>query len=102
VLLLRASCSWRCGNGAGAGRRLASRGARATLIARAGTASPSPRSRRGARALVIIAGTTYARRPPSPYLGRAADLLDMALVISVVPVAAAVLGLYAKVRGIAG
>lgn len=52
--------------------------------------------------MVVIAGTTYARRPPSPYLGRAADILDLVLVVSVVPVACAVLGLYARVRGLAG
>jgi len=52
--------------------------------------------------LVVVAGTTYSRRAPSPYLGRAADLLDTLLVVSVVPIAAAVLDLYAKVRGIAG
>ena len=47
---------------------------------------------------VLVAGTVYARRPPSPYLGRAADVLDLVLVVSVVPVACAVLGLYARVR----
>ena len=36
------------------------------------------------------------RRAPAPYLGRAADLLDTALVVSVVPVACAVLGLYGR------
>jgi type VII secretion integral membrane protein EccD len=51
-----------------------------------------------AAALVTVAaGATYSRRPPSPYLGRAADLLDTVMVISVVPVACAVLGLYSKV-----
>lgn len=49
-----------------------------------------------------VAGVTYARRPPSPYLGRAADLADLALVVSVVPIACAVLGLYGLVRGLVG
>jgi type VII secretion integral membrane protein EccD len=54
-------------------------------------------------ALVIIAaGTAYAKRAPGPYLGRAADLLDTALVVSVVPVACAVLGLYGRARGLLG
>jgi hypothetical protein len=52
--------------------------------------------------LTVAAGTTYARRPVSPYLGRAADLADTVLVVSVVPVACAVLGLYDKARGLLG
>ena len=48
------------------------------------------------------AGTTYARRPVSPYLGRVADLTDTALVVSVVPVACAVLDLYDRARGLLG
>jgi type VII secretion integral membrane protein EccD len=55
----------------------------------------------GIALVVILAGTTYAKRPPSPYLARAADLVDMALVVSVVPIACAVLGLYGKMRGLA-
>ncbi|BCB85672.1 type VII secretion integral membrane protein EccD [Phytohabitans suffuscus] len=46
----------------------------------------------------VAAGVAYAHRPPSPYLGRAADVLDTALVVCVVPVACAVLDLYAAVR----
>ncbi|MEV4626436.1 type VII secretion integral membrane protein EccD [Micromonospora sp. NPDC049523] len=54
-------------------------------------------------ALVTVgAGATYANRAPSPYLGRAADLVDTLMVVSVVPVACAVLGLYAQVRGLLG
>lgn len=53
-------------------------------------------------ALVLAAGLAYSRRPPSPYLGRAAEILDVIVVIAVVPVAAAVLDLYAVVRGLAG
>lgn len=52
--------------------------------------------------VAATAGLVYGRRPPSPYLGRAADILDVALVISVVPIACQVLGLYALVRGLAG
>jgi type VII secretion integral membrane protein EccD len=50
----------------------------------------------------VVAGATYARRPASPYLGRLADLTDTALVVSVVPVACAVLDLYDRARGLLG
>ena len=47
-----------------------------------------------AAALVAaVAGIRYRSRPPGPYLGRAADLLDAACVVSVLPIAVAVLGL---------
>jgi type VII secretion integral membrane protein EccD len=52
--------------------------------------------------VVVAAGATYAHRPPSPYLGRSADLLDTLAVISVIPVACAVLDLYSRVRGLTG
>jgi len=52
--------------------------------------------------VVVAAGGTYANRPPSPYLGRLADVVDVLTVVSVVPVACAVLGLYARVRGLSG
>ncbi|MEU4382242.1 type VII secretion integral membrane protein EccD [Micromonospora echinofusca] len=50
--------------------------------------------------VAVAAGTTYARRPVSPYVGRLADLTDTALVVSVVPVACAVLDLYERARGL--
>ncbi|MGR6322574.1 type VII secretion integral membrane protein EccD [Micromonospora soli] len=50
----------------------------------------------------VAAGATYARRPVSPYLGRLADLTDTVLVVSVVPVACAVLDLYDRARGLLG
>ncbi|WDZ85722.1 type VII secretion integral membrane protein EccD [Micromonospora cathayae] len=52
--------------------------------------------------LTVAAGSTYARRPVSPYLGRAADLTDTLLVVAVVPVACAVLDLYDRARGLLG
>ncbi|MFG3708432.1 type VII secretion integral membrane protein EccD [Micromonospora sp. NPDC047670] len=52
--------------------------------------------------LAVAAGTTYARRPVSPYVGRVADLADTALVVSVVPVTCAVLDLYERARGLLG
>jgi hypothetical protein len=50
--------------------------------------------------VTVAAGATYAQRPPSPYLGRAADLLDTLVVLSVIPVACAVVGLYGAVGDI--
>ncbi|MER7459653.1 type VII secretion integral membrane protein EccD [Micromonospora sp. NPDC126480] len=52
--------------------------------------------------VTVVAGATYARRPVSPYVGRVADLADTALVVSVVPVACAVLDLYDRARGLLG
>ncbi|SCL62260.1 type VII secretion integral membrane protein EccD [Micromonospora citrea] len=52
--------------------------------------------------VAVVAGTMYARRPVSPYVGRVADLADTALVVSVVPVACAVLDLYERARGLLG
>ncbi|AGL21405.1 type VII secretion integral membrane protein EccD [Actinoplanes sp. N902-109] len=48
----------------------------------------------------VAAGATWSRRAPSPYLGRAADLLDSLAVIAVIPVACAVVGLYSLVSSI--
>jgi len=50
--------------------------------------------------VTVVAGATYSRKPPSPYLGRAADLLDTIVVVSVIPVACAVVGLYDAVGDI--
>ncbi|MGH3738360.1 MAG: type VII secretion integral membrane protein EccD, partial [Micromonosporaceae bacterium] len=52
--------------------------------------------------LVVSAGLTYSRRPPSPYLGRFADWFDILLVVAVVPVACAVMDLYGWARAIGG
>ena len=63
-------------------------------------------SPRPALAVVVVglalAGARYRRRAPSPYLGRAADIVDTICLVSVVPLAAAVLGLYAAMRGLSG
>jgi hypothetical protein len=53
-----------------------------------------------AAVVVAVAGGRYAQRTPSPYLGRAADVLDAVCVVSVLPVACAVLGLYDQVRAL--
>ena len=44
--------------------------------------------------VVALAGRRYALNAPSPYFGRAADLVDALCVVSVIPIAAAALGLY--------
>ncbi|MER7275817.1 type VII secretion integral membrane protein EccD [Dactylosporangium sp. NPDC000244] len=43
---------------------------------------------------VAVAGARAASHPASPYLGRAADLLDTLCVVAMVPLACAVFGLY--------
>jgi type VII secretion integral membrane protein EccD len=55
-----------------------------------------------AGALVIFAGLWYSTRPPNPYLGRSAELLEVVVVLALVPVACAVLGWYGVVRGWGG
>ena len=79
--------SWLAGTPANADRR----GAVVIVVALAATAL-----------LVGLAGSRYADTPPSPYLGRAADILDALCVVSVVPIACAILGLYGRMRGIVG
>jgi type VII secretion integral membrane protein EccD len=59
----------------------------------------------GLAVLVIAlaaAGARYRRRPPSPYVGRAADVLDTLCLVSLIPIACAVLGLYSLARGLGG
>jgi len=48
------------------------------------------------------AGARYAGRSPSPYLSRAADLLEITVLICVVPLAGAVFGLYRWAVGLPG
>lgn len=51
---------------------------------------------------LALAGVRYRRRAPSPYLGKAADIVDTLCLVALVPLAAAVLDLYAAMRGLAG
>jgi ATP/ADP translocase len=59
-------------------------------------------------ALVLIAGTAvaaaqvFARRKPSPYLGRLANILDVVLTLAAGPIAAGVIGMYGFMRGLSG
>ncbi len=52
--------------------------------------------------LILAAAVAYSRRAPTPYLGRAAEILDVLLLVAVVPIACAVLGLFDFVRGFGG
>ena len=45
-------------------------------------------------ALVLAATLVYSRRPPSPYLGRLADIADVLAIMALVPIACAVIGVY--------
>jgi type VII secretion integral membrane protein EccD len=56
----------------------------------------------GLALVAVVAGTAYRRRAPGPYLGRAADILDALCVVAAIPAACAVLGLYARMRGLIG
>jgi type VII secretion integral membrane protein EccD len=49
--------------------------------------------------LVLAATLTYTRRTPSPYLGRLADILDVLAIMALVPLAAAVVGIYHAIQG---
>ncbi|MFB9322580.1 type VII secretion integral membrane protein EccD [Cryptosporangium minutisporangium] len=53
-----------------------------------------------AAGVALAAGLAYSRRPPSPYLGRLAELLDVGLVLAVVPLVCGVLGLFGYVRSL--
>jgi type VII secretion integral membrane protein EccD len=52
--------------------------------------------------IIALMAARNAAKEPSPYLGRAADLLDVVCVVSVIPIACGVLGLYGLARGVIG
>jgi hypothetical protein len=49
-------------------------------------------------AVAVVAGLVYSRARPSPYLGRAADILDVLAIMALIPLACAVLGIFGAVR----
>ncbi|GAA3398965.1 type VII secretion integral membrane protein EccD [Cryptosporangium minutisporangium] len=49
---------------------------------------------------VLGAGLLYSRRPPSPYVGRFADILDVLLLVSLLPIACLLTGFYSYVQGL--
>jgi type VII secretion integral membrane protein EccD len=53
-----------------------------------------------AAAAVLAAGLAYSRRSPSPYVGRAADILDVLAIMALIPLACAVTGLYRAIQGL--
>lgn len=48
--------------------------------------------------VVLAAGQAYSRRAPSPYLGRAADILDVLAIMALIPLAGAVAGLFGAIQ----
>ncbi|WP_116113640.1 type VII secretion integral membrane protein EccD [Amycolatopsis ruanii] len=52
--------------------------------------------------LAVLTGLSHSKRLPSPFFGRYAELLEVAIVLACVPVLCAVLGVYGLVRGLGG
>lgn len=48
--------------------------------------------------VVLASGQVYSRRAPSPYLGRAADILDVLAIMALIPLAGAVAGLFGAIQ----
>ena len=48
----------------------------------------------------VACGLVYSRRGPSPYLGRSAEIFELLTILSVLPIACSVLGLYGRLRGL--
>jgi type VII secretion integral membrane protein EccD len=51
-------------------------------------------------AVALPAALLFSRKPPSPYLGRAADILDVVAIMALIPLAFGVIGLYDDIRGL--
>ena len=54
----------------------------------------------GIAVVVLVAGLVYSRSAPSPYFGRAADILDVIAIMALIPLACAVLGVYGEIQGL--
>ncbi len=52
--------------------------------------------------IVVGVGLWLPGHQPSPFWGRAADIVDMLLIVSLIPLALAVAGVFGAVRGLAG
>jgi type VII secretion integral membrane protein EccD len=50
--------------------------------------------------IALPAALIFSRRPPSPYVGRAADLLDVLAIMALIPLACAVIGIFGAIRGL--
>ena len=55
-----------------------------------------------AAAMLAGAGMWLPAHRPSPFWGRAAEIIDMTLVISLIPLALGVAGLFGYIRGLSG
>ncbi|MGE5290578.1 MAG: type VII secretion integral membrane protein EccD [Micromonosporaceae bacterium] len=53
-------------------------------------------------AIVVGVGLWLPNHRPSPFWGRAADIIDMMLIVSLIPLALGVAGVFGAVRGLAG
>lgn len=53
-------------------------------------------------ALSFVAGLVLSRRKTTPSMGRWGDIAESVCVLAIVPVACAVLGVYGRIRGLAG
>jgi type VII secretion integral membrane protein EccD len=53
-------------------------------------------------AIVIGAGVWVSRHRPSPFWGRAAEVIDLLLICALVPLALGVAGVYTDIRGLSG
>jgi type VII secretion integral membrane protein EccD len=53
-----------------------------------------------AAGVVLGAGLTFSRRAPSPYLGRLADIADIAMIMALVPLACAVVGVFHAIQSL--
>lgn len=49
---------------------------------------------------VAAAGLIYSRRPPSPYLGRAGDILDVVAILALIPLTGLIAGFFAYVQSL--
>ncbi|NUT37434.1 MAG: type VII secretion integral membrane protein EccD, partial [Hamadaea sp.] len=52
--------------------------------------------------IVVVAGQAWSSKPPSPYVGRLADVFETLVVVSVIPAALWVLDVFDKIQEIAG
>lgn len=53
-------------------------------------------------AIVVTVGLWLPNHRPSPFWGRAADIIDMMLIVSLIPLALGVAGVFGYIRGLAG
>lgn len=52
--------------------------------------------------IIVVAGQAWSSKPPSPYVGRLADIFETLVVVSVIPAALWVLDVFDKIQEIVG